>query len=68
MNVIRVELPREFMLGDDVVLLAMDTAGLDTFATAINHAEETGGVATRSRRSDSRLPGAGRSGRHRVAR
>jgi hypothetical protein len=42
MNVIRVELAREFMLGDDVVLLAMDTAGLDTFTTAINHAEEHG--------------------------
>jgi len=41
-NVIRVELAREFMLGDDVVLLAMDTAGLDAFATAINHAEEKG--------------------------
>jgi hypothetical protein len=30
------------MKGDDAVLLAMDTAGLDAFVTAINHAEEKG--------------------------
>jgi hypothetical protein len=40
MSVIRVELAPEFIWGDDVMLLAMDTAGLDTFTTALNHAEQ----------------------------
>jgi hypothetical protein len=38
MNFIRVELAREFMWGDDVVLVAMDTAGLDSFTTALDDA------------------------------
>jgi hypothetical protein len=42
MNVIRVELAREFMWGDDVVLVAMDIAGLDIFTTAMNQAEQQG--------------------------
>jgi hypothetical protein len=42
MAVIRVELAREFMFGDDVVLLAMDTAGVDTFLAALIQAEQRG--------------------------
>jgi len=38
MNIIRVELLPDFMWGDDVVLLAMDGAGVVTFADALNDA------------------------------
>ena len=41
MNVIRVELAREFR-GEDVVLLAMDSAGLDTFLSALTQAQQHG--------------------------
>lgn len=42
MNIIRVGFVPEFKFGDDVVLLAMDSAGLDTFTTALNHAAQQG--------------------------
>jgi hypothetical protein len=41
MNVIRVELAPEFR-GEDVVLLAMDGAGVNTFLTALIDAEHRG--------------------------
>lgn len=41
MNVIRLELAPEFR-GEDVVLLAMDGAGVDTFLTALIDAERRG--------------------------
>jgi hypothetical protein len=41
MAVIRVELAREFR-GEDVVLLAMDADGVDSFLTAITRAEQHG--------------------------
>jgi hypothetical protein len=41
MNAIRVKHIREFK-GDDVVLLAMDHAGLDTFLAALTQAEQQG--------------------------
>jgi hypothetical protein len=42
MNIIRVEFAPEFMWGDDVVLLAMDGAGVDTFTAALKDAERQG--------------------------
>jgi len=42
MNTIRVELLPDFMWGDDVVLLAMDGAGVATFADALNDAVRLG--------------------------
>jgi len=42
MNIIRVELLSDFMWGDDVVLLAMDSAGVATFADALNDAVRLG--------------------------
>jgi hypothetical protein len=42
MNIIRVELLPDFMWGDDVVLLAMDDAGVATFADALNDAVRLG--------------------------
>jgi hypothetical protein len=42
MNIIRVELLPDFMWGDDVVLLAMDGAGVATFADALNDAVRLG--------------------------
>ena len=42
MTIIRVEFAPEFLLGDDVVLLAMDGAGVATFATALKDAERQG--------------------------
>ena len=42
MNTIRVELLPDFMWGDDVVLLAMDSAGVATFADALNDAVRLG--------------------------
>jgi hypothetical protein len=42
MNIIRVELLPDFMWGDDVVLLAMDGAGVGTFADALNDAVRLG--------------------------
>jgi hypothetical protein len=42
MNIIRVELLPDFMWGDDVVLLAMDGAGVATFVTALRDAEQRG--------------------------
>jgi hypothetical protein len=42
MTIIRVEFAPEFMLGDDVVLLAMDGAGAATFAAALMKAERHG--------------------------
>lgn len=36
--IVRAELAREFMFGDDVVLLAMDGAGAAAFAAALNDA------------------------------
>ena len=42
MNIIRVELLPDFMWGDDVVLLAMDGAGVATFADALHHAVRRG--------------------------
>lgn len=42
MNIIRVELLTEFMSDDDVVLLAMDAAGVATFADALNDAVRVG--------------------------
>jgi hypothetical protein len=41
MNIIRVELAPEFR-GEDVVLLAMDGAGVTTFVTALSDAEQRG--------------------------
>jgi hypothetical protein len=41
MNTLRVELAREFR-GEDVVLLAMDGAGVTTFITALSDAEQRG--------------------------
>ncbi len=41
MNIIRVELAPEFR-GEDVVLLAMDGAGVDTFIAALRDAEQRG--------------------------
>jgi hypothetical protein len=41
MNIIRVELAPEFR-GEDVVLLAMDGAGLNTFITALGDANQRG--------------------------
>lgn len=42
MNIIRVEFAPEFMWGDDVVLLAMDGAGVAAFAAALKDAERQG--------------------------
>jgi hypothetical protein len=42
MSIIRVDLAREFMFGDDVVLLAMDGAGVTTFAAALKDAAQQG--------------------------
>jgi hypothetical protein len=42
MSIIRVELLPDFMWGDDVVLLAMDGAGVATFADALNDAVRLG--------------------------
>jgi len=42
MNIIRAELAPEFR-GEDVVLLAMDGAGVTTFLTALRGAEQRGG-------------------------
>ena len=42
MTIIRVELLPDFMWGDDVVLLAMDGAGVATFADALNDAVRLG--------------------------
>jgi hypothetical protein len=42
MNITRVELLPDFMWGDDVVLLAMDGAGVATFADALNDAVRLG--------------------------
>jgi hypothetical protein len=42
MNIIRVELLPDFMWGDDVVLLAMDEAGVTTFGDALNDAVRLG--------------------------
>jgi hypothetical protein len=42
MTIIRVEFAPEFVLGDDVVLLAMDGAGTATFAAALREAEQQG--------------------------
>jgi hypothetical protein len=42
MNIIRVERLPEFMWGDDVVLLAMDGAGVATFTDALNDAVRLG--------------------------
>jgi hypothetical protein len=42
MNVIRAELLPDFMWGDDVVLLAMDGAGVATFLGALSEAEQRG--------------------------
>jgi hypothetical protein len=41
-NIVRVGFVPEFDWGDDVVLLAMDSAGVDTYTTALNHAEQQG--------------------------
>lgn len=41
MNIVRVELAPEFK-GEDVVLLAMDGAGVTTFITALRDAEQRG--------------------------
>jgi hypothetical protein len=42
MTIIRVEFTPEFMLGDDVVLLTMDGAGIAAFAAALKDAERQG--------------------------
>jgi hypothetical protein len=42
MNIIRVERLPDFMWGDDVVLLAMDGAGVATFTDALNDAVRLG--------------------------
>lgn len=42
MTIIRVELAPEFMWGDDVVLLAMDGAGIAAFSAALKDAERQG--------------------------
>jgi hypothetical protein len=42
MNTIRVALFPDFMWGDDVVLLAMDRAGVTTFLTALSDAVRLG--------------------------
>jgi hypothetical protein len=42
MNIIRVGFVPEFDWGDDVVLLAMDSAGVDTFLATLNHAAQQG--------------------------
>jgi hypothetical protein len=42
MTIIRVEFAPEFMWGDDVVLLAMDGAGVAAFAAALKDAERQG--------------------------
>ena len=42
MSIVRAELAPEFMLGDDVVLLAMDGAGIATFVAALREAEQHG--------------------------
>jgi len=42
MTIIRVELAPEFMFGDDVVLLAMDGAGVTAFAAALKDAAHQG--------------------------
>ena len=42
MTIIRVELAPEFMLGDDVVLLAMDGDGAAAFAAALKDAQRLG--------------------------
>ena len=42
MTIIRVDLAREFMYVDDVVLLAMDGDGVTTFAAALKDAEQHG--------------------------
>ena len=41
MNIIRIELAPEFR-GEDVVLLAMDGAGVNTFVAALSDAEQRG--------------------------
>lgn len=42
MTIIRVEFAPEFMWGDDVVLLAMDGAGVTIFVAALKDAERQG--------------------------
>lgn len=42
MSIIRIELAKEFMLGDDVVLLAMDGDGATEFASARRSAQQHG--------------------------
>jgi len=42
MSIIRIELAEEFMLGDDVVLLAMDGEGVTYFASALRSAQQHG--------------------------
>lgn len=42
MSIIRIELAKEFMLGDDVVLLAMDGDGAADFASALRSAQQHG--------------------------
>jgi hypothetical protein len=42
MTTIRVEVAPEFMFGDDVVLLAMDGAGVTAFAAALKNAAHQG--------------------------
>ncbi|WP_102140887.1 hypothetical protein [Mycobacterium hubeiense] len=42
MTVLHVELVPEFDFGDDVVLLAMDTAGVEAFLTPLRQAEQHG--------------------------
>ena len=44
MNIIRAELAPEFR-GEDVVLLAMDGAGVTTFLTALRGAEQRRGLS-----------------------
>lgn len=42
MSIIRVELAEEFMLGDDVVLVAMDGDGVAEFTVALEDAQRQG--------------------------
>ena len=42
MTIIRVDLVPEFMFGDDVVLVAMDSDGVTTFAAALKDAAQQG--------------------------
>lgn len=42
MAIIRVDLAPEFMFGDDVVLVAMDSDGVTTFAAALKDAAQQG--------------------------